>query len=503
MATWTRNLSRAAAMAAVPVLVISSTVSTQRRAAPAASAPGEQRETYDYWGVQREMIRRGQQAIFMCNGLFTSHRTLEQIFAQELKFLPEPVGTPTGGDYVVDRAKKTVEIGKPGAAPVMRAAFREGLGCIILAPDQDFDAIDQLPSLKMPAPPGDPAAMPWPEGDAVADAPLPANVDAAALHAASDWAFNRQSPEQVTLSLLVVQGGRIIHERYAPGVTMTTRTRTWSTAKSLAATLFGILVDRGRLQLDAPLGIEWLPGPGRSGAVVQDPRSAITLRHVLNMSSGLETVDNNDLEYATGSGLAYWAGASSERGARSRALIRVPGTSFDYENYDTLTAVSAMKRAIGNDQEYLEFPRKALLDKIGMRNTLISPDRFGDFILSSQVYTNARDLARLGMLYLQNGMWKGERILSESWITFVRTPAPSTAPVNQYGGHFWLVPTNRTDIPKDAYSTNGNRGQFTVIVPSHNLVIVRRGLDYGRQGFSQWDLTREVLKAFRDSEIQR
>ena len=231
---------------------------------------------------------------------------------------------------------------------------------------------------------------------------------------------------------------------------------------------------------------------------MQDPRSAITLRHVLNMSSGLETVDNGGLEYATGSGLSYWAGASSERGARNRALIRVPGTSFDYENYDTLTAVYAMKRAIGNDRDYLEFPRKALLDKIGMRNTIISTDRFGDFILSSQVYTNARDLARLGMLYLQNGMWKGERLLSESWIKFVRTPAPSTAPNNQYGGHFWLVPANRTDIPKDAYSTNGNRGQFTVIVPSHNLVIVRRGLDYGRQGFSQWDLTREVLKAIKD-----
>lgn len=83
------------------------------------------------------------------------------------------------------------------------------------------------------------------------------------------------------------------------------------------------------------------------------------------------------------------------------------------------------------------------------------------------------------------------------WLKFVRTPAPSTAPANQYGGHFWLVPSNRTDIPKDAYSTNGNRGQFTVIVPSHNLVIVRRGLDYGRQGFSQWDLTREVLKAVK------
>ena len=482
----------------VPTLLAGSTAFTQRGGgATPQGQPAAQRETYDYWGVQREMIRRGQQAIFTCNGLFTSNRTLDQIYSQELKFLPQPIGSPAGGDYVVDRAKKTVAIGAPGAGPVMRAAYREGLGCIILAPDQTFDAIDELPSLPTPPPPGDPKTMPWPDGDAVTKTALPSNVDPVALQAASDWAFNRESPEQVTLSLLVVQGNQIIHERYAPGVNVTTRTRTWSTAKSLAATLFGILVDRGKLKLDAPLDIEWLPGPGRGGAAVQDPRSTITLRHVLNMSSGLETVDNGGLEYATGSGLSYWAGASSERGARSRALIRVPGTSFDYENYDTLAAVYAMKRAIGSDREYLEFPRKALLDKIGMRNTLISTDRFGDFILSSQVYTNARDLARLGMLYLQNGMWNGERILSESWITFVRTPAPSTAPNNQYGGHFWLVPANRTDIPKDAYSTNGNRGQFTVIVPSHNLVIVRRGLDYGRQGFSQWDLTREVLKAIK------
>ena len=132
-----------------------------------------------------------------------------------------------------------------------------------------------------------------------------------------------------------------------------------------------------------------------------------------------------------------------------------------------------------------------------MRNTLISTDRFGDFILSSQVYTNARDLARLGLLYLQNGMWKASACSrSRGSSSCGRRRRPRRAN-NQYGGHFWLVPDNRTDIPKDAYSTNGNRGQFTVIVPSHNLVIVRRGLDYGRQGFSQWDLTREVLKAIK------
>ena len=297
----------------------------------------------------------------------------------------------------------------------------------------------------------------------------------------------------MTLSLLVIHDGRIVHERYAPGVEMSTRTRTWSTAKSIAVTLMGILVDEGRLALDEPLGFDWRP---RIRSPETDPRNAITLRHVLNMSSGLEPVDNAGQEYAIGSGLAYWAGASSARGARDRGLVREPGTYWDYENYDTLLGVLAMKRALGSDEAYLTFPRRALLDRIGMRNTLLSVDRFGDFILSSQVYTNARDLGRFGLLYLDGGVWNGERILSEEWIDFVRTPAPSTAERgNFYGGQWWLVPDDRTDVPSDAYSTAGNRGQYVIVVPSHDVVIVRRGLDWGRQGFNRWDLTREVLKA--------
>jgi CubicO group peptidase (beta-lactamase class C family) len=459
------------------------------------AASAQQAESYDYFRFNRDMVQHGVQAVLMCNGLFTSNRTLEQVFEQELAFLSQPVGTARGGDYVVDWDRKAVAIGAPGGTPTMRAAFREGLGCVIMAPDQTFEDIESLPVLKMNPPPGDPATIAWPDGDLGAAEPASAKVDLTALAAASDWAFDRESPEQVTLSLLVVHGGSIIHERYAPGVEVTTKTRTWSTAKSIAVTLIGMLVDQGKMHLDRPLGFVWLPP---SASPETDPRNAITLRNVLNMSSGLYTVDSRGMEYATGSGLSYWAGASSVNGARNRGLMREPGTFWDYENYDTILAVYAMKLALGDDQTYLEYPRRALLDRIGMRNTLLSVDRFGDFILSSQVYTTARDLARFGLLYLNGGVWNGERLISEEWIEFVRTPAPSTAASgNFYGGQWWLVPDNRTDVPKDAYSTAGNRGQYVIVVPSHDLVIVRRGLDYGRQGFNRWDLTREVLKAVR------
>jgi CubicO group peptidase (beta-lactamase class C family) len=300
---------------------------------------------------------------------------------------------------------------------------------------------------------------------------------------------------------MVVHKGDVILERYDNDTDMHTRTRTWSTAKSIAVTLIGMLVDQGKMNLDSPLGFEWGPDIISNET---DPRNQITLRHVLNMSSGLHPVDSFGMEYATGSGLAYWAGASSIEGMRDRGLVREPGTYWDYENYDTLLAVYAMKRALESDEVYQRFPRTALLDKIGMRNTLVSTDRFHNFILSSQVYTNARDLARFGLLYAQNGIWDGERLLSREWIDFVTAPAPATRERgNFYGGQWWLVPDDRSDVPKDAYSTSGNRGQYVIVVPSHDLVIVRRGLDFGAQGFNRWDLTREVLRAFDSSMAVR
>jgi CubicO group peptidase (beta-lactamase class C family) len=452
----------------------------------------------DYFEANRKMIRNGVQAVLACNGLFTSNRSLAQVFDQELAYLDYPrfggtVGNAEGGNYRVDREHQMVSVGGDSDGVAIAAAFREGIGCVVMSPGMGVDAIESLPSLELPQ--RDVSDVPWPDGDLVTDTQLSPDVSATALQAASDWAFSRDNPEQDTVSLLIVHHGKIVHERYAPGFDVYTRTRTWSTAKSIAATLIGMQVDADALDLDAALPVEWLPGlPGEG----PDPRSAITLRHVLHMSSGLYPVDSFGMEYATGSGLSYWAGASSVDGMRDRGLVRKPGTQWEYENYDTLLAVYALKKSLPDEADYLRYPAKALFQRIGMHNTLASTDRFGDFIFSSQVYTNARDLARFGLLYLNDGRWQGEQLLSKDWIRFSRTPAPAVAARgNDYGGHWWLVPDDRKDeVPPDAYSTSGNRGQYVVVAPSHNLVIVRRGLDHGRQGFDQWDLLREVVKAF-------
>ena len=143
--------------------------------------------------------------------------------------------------------------------------------------------------------------------------------------------------------------------------------------------------------------------------------------------------------------------------------------------------------------DYLSYPQTALFGPLGMNSTLASTDRFGDFIFSSQVYTNARDLARFGLLHLNRGEWQGKQLVSKEWIDFMVTPAPSSdVRGNDYGAHWWLVPDNRKgDVPADAYSSAGNRGQYVIVAPSHDLVVVRRGLDFGRQGFDRWELLRK------------
>lgn len=464
-----------------------------------------------------DIVQRGRQTLTLCNGVFVSNRTVAQVNAQELRRYPVPAFLLT-----IDRARQTVEV-RPGPdqlGPAMRAANRDGLGCVVMGPEQTFDDIAALPMLRLPPPPGDPAMTPWPDGDLVEDKPLPAYVDAAALEAAGDWTFDREQygdPAQLTLSLLVAHKGDIVYERYAPGVDMTTRTRTWSTAKSIAGTLIGIAAGQRLLALDEPLPFGWPPDelnelhsrvssghpalplkewPPADYELVPDPRRRITLRNVLNMSSGLYPVDN---EYgpAVGSSLAYFAGWNSGYQARDRGLVREPGTVWDYENYDTLLGVLALKKALGDDRTYMEFPRRALFDKIGMRNTIPGTDRFGNYVMSSQVYTNARDLARLGLLYLNDGKWNGEQIVPKAWVEFSRTAARSTQRFGRfYGGQWWLVPDARTDLPQDAYTTAGARGQHAVVIPSYDLVIVRRGLD--DSGLPYWDMVAQVLKAFPD-----
>ncbi len=276
-----------------------------------------------------------------------------------------------------------------------------------------------------------------------------------------------------TTGVLIQRGGRILGEAYAPGFDGDLPQRTFSVAKSLATTLVGAAVLRGEADVTASAGL---------GDSVGDPRLAITIDQLLRMASGRfsDTPGNR-------TDPLYYGGSSVEETATGWPLIAAPGSIFRYANNDTLAAIRAIKST------FAEHPPREVLDRLGMARTVPETDSRGDYVLSSQVWSSARDLAKLGQLYLQRGVWKGERVLPEDWLAYVSRPSgPQPEGPFGYGAGFWLL--NRSDgVPTDTIAMMGNRGQYVVIVPARDMVIVRRGEDPAGSGFDIAAFTRDVL----------
>ncbi|MEO9462691.1 MAG: serine hydrolase [Marinomonas sp.] len=291
-----------------------------------------------------------------------------------------------------------------------------------------------------------------------------------------------------TTAVLISEDGTTWGERYAPGFSAGTPQRTWSVAKSIAATLVGVAVHEGEADVNEPVGMNYWRQGGSA-----EPRNAITLDNLLRMASGryTDTPGNRSL------GL-YWGGSTVNETATGWPLIHKPGTVFRYANNDSLMAVKAI-------DNYISYYKPAeFFKKAGMRHTVAETDIRGDYILSSQVWSTARDLAKLGQLYLDDGIVglrqgddeNAERVLPENWRDYVSSPSGPQPQGRKagYGAGFWLM--NKSEgVPKDTFYAAGRRGQFIVIVPSKNVVIVRRGEDPGAARFDIIGFTRDVLAA--------
>lgn len=278
-----------------------------------------------------------------------------------------------------------------------------------------------------------------------------------------------------TTAALVIHHGRIIDEGYASGFGIDTPQRTWSVAKSIAATLAGAAVQRGEANVDAPAGL------GQSEA---DPLRAITIDNLLRMASGRtsDTAGNR-------TDALYFGGSTVEETALHWPLVAKPGTVFRYANNDTLAAVEAI------EDTFAQHPPAEFFARLGMHHTVAETDWRGSYILSSQVWSTARDLAKLGELYLQDGVWDGTRILPEGWLEYVSRPSgPQPEGEFGYGAGFWLM-NKSPGIPPDTIAAMGNRGQFIIIAPKMNVVIVRRGEDPAGTRFDIAAFTREVLES--------
>ncbi|MBA3897896.1 MAG: serine hydrolase [Sphingomonadaceae bacterium] len=423
-------------------------------------------------------LAAGYKALTLCGAIFNGHRTQAEAEALELKgiypeldqIVPELAATVTHNGYA-----GSVAVPFDKALPPRFAIWRWEQGCVT----EPIGRPVMTPVLNFIAAPKGPEATDghsWPMGDVAALQPAK-TLRPVTVKAFDATTYGRDSQ---TTAVVVVRNGQIVAEQYRDGFDFHTAQRTWSVAKSLSGTLVGIAgVDPAK---PAPVP-EW-QAPG-------DPRMAIKLDNLMRMASGLhsETAGNR-------TDAIYFGGTAVTEQATGWPLDASPGTRFRYANDDILLAVRALRASLG-DPLYAGFPKRALFDRIGMTRTIAETDWQGNYVLSSQVWSTARDLARFGLLYLDDGVWNGQRILPEGWVKYVTSPSgPQPDGAFGYGATFWLI-NKSPGVPADTFAAIGNRGQYVVIVPSRKIVIVRRGEDPAGASFDIAKFTADVVAALK------
>jgi CubicO group peptidase (beta-lactamase class C family) len=291
-----------------------------------------------------------------------------------------------------------------------------------------------------------------------------------------------------TRAIVIVHGGNVVAERYAPGYGPDSKLISWSMAKTVTATLVGMMIADGRLALDEPAPIpEWqIPG---------DERRKITIRHLLYMASGIDHTEGVD----EAEGVAIYDGDTPRmlfmdgkqdvaHYAETRILEAEPGSKFEYSSATSHILVDIMTRSLTDSKDpvvrrnaMLEYAKGRLFDPLGMDSMTPEFDRSGTMLGGSMMHATARDWAKLGEFLRNNGSVRSAQLLPTSWTKFMRTSSPGDA---AYGGHLWLNkkrPEGRDQVlfpgkgPSDIFSMLGHLGQFVLVSPQHKLTIVRLG----------------------------
>lgn len=301
--------------------------------------------------------------------------------------------------------------------------------------------------------------------------------------AALDRLFNDKSLGE-TRAIVVLQNGKPVIERYAPGYGPNNRFISWSMAKSVTSTLVGQLVAAGKLDLDAPAPVPaWHRDPA-------DPRGKITLRQLLHMESGLRHREVTPVEDADTNRALFSDESDDAAAAAEKAPLQyAPGTHYEYSTLTTVILDDIIVRTIAPGattanarraamQAYL---RDHLIVPSGMASLVCEYDAAGTMLGGSFCHATARDWARFGEMYLDGGVVAGKAVVPPAWIKFVTTESPTNP---AYGGQFWLNHPGNAEKhpalfpdqgPADLYSAIGHLGQYVMVVPSKHLVVVRLG----------------------------
>lgn len=404
-------------------------------------------------------VGTGNTAHTICSETFISGFDPKDIFAQAIAPYPGLDLLARGMHVDVDRTNRTVTVDWHGMVK-SRAVYRDKIGCLLLEGagpiDQGLAASSSTGAALLPDIAGPNVVEP-------SDRRLRAALDRMFVEPAAP-------PHRWVKAVVVLKDGRVIAERYAPGVSVTTPLLGYSASKSFMNALVGILVREGRLNVHAPAPV---------AAWRNDNRRTITLDNLLRMTSGLAIAQTGS-GFDPASRMLY--GERDMAGfAEDHPLQEKPGTAMRYSDASTLIVSRIVRDAVGGNGAAVQtFARRELFDPLGMKSVVMEMDATGTPIGSTHIFASARDWARLGLLYLNDGVVSGQRILPEGWVRYASTSTLGTS----YGAGFWT--NDGTDdfargriqagMPCDAFFASGNLGQRVYVIPSHKLVIVRLGV---------------------------
>lgn len=418
----------------------------------------------------------GYAAKIVCSNVFLAKRDPQAVLAEDVQAPGHPLLKFVR--VSVDRENESVTARIFGFAAPGRAVYRPGYGCTNVD-DSGAQALAG-PAREAEAEPGvsgaPDAAISWPDGSK-------ADIDPAI----QDVIQNSDLAGPGIRAIAVVRDGRLVAETYGPGFDRDTPLLGWSMTKSVTAALIGLRIGEGKMDLSrGDLLSAW------SG----DDRSRIKLADLLAMQSGLAF--NEDYGDVTDVTRMLYLESDMAGFVASKQLEMQPGAKFRYSSGTSNLLSLLWMRTFDDPAEALAYPRKALFAPLGMTSAVMETDASGTFVGSSYMYATAQDWARFAQLLLDDGSWKGRRILPEGYVSFMRTP--SAASGGDYGsGQVWLqengIRAGTGNFPPDTFWMLGHDGQAIMLVPSLRLAVVRLGLTPSRTGYDVQKLNAKIIEA--------
>jgi CubicO group peptidase (beta-lactamase class C family) len=416
------------------------------------------------YGIKYAYIGSSYDAKIVCSCTFVSGRDWESIKSEDLYAVPFAT-------IEIDKKEQTVTSNIYGLAKT-KAIYRPGLGCTLVneMEEEEIRGQQKLGEYK-PIP----TEMNIKKG---------IEIDSLNLQKTINEALTETDPKNIkrTRAIVILQNGKLIAEKYASNINRYTPLLGWSMTKSVTNAMIGLMVKDGKLDIKKPAPIiEWQ----------NDNRNKITLDHLLRMSSGLD-FEENYAEPSDATQMLFRAKGAGAFATKSKAKF-APDEVWYYSSGTTNILQEIIRRKFTNLVDYQAFPHQRLFQKIGMNSAVLEPDASGTYVGSSFMYATARDWAKFGQLYLQDGVWNGERILPEGWVKYSSTETPNSH--GEYAAQFWLYP-KKENLPSDLFQANGFEGQYVTIIPSKQLVIVRLGCTPG-DGYNHSEFLRDILKSIK------